>query len=112
MLVSLERAWLACVSVDCKHARRGLCANERPFAAGRKPCAAKTAQSGIAHDLDQIIARALVGQTAFQQRISAGLLVSGKVDVGPPCVRVRLFFYPCKHRVDRSPEWLNGAHRA
>src|SRR5262249_46006429 len=59
----LERAGLAFVGIDGKQPRRGFGAHQRPFASGRKTGAAEPAQSGIADDLDDVVAAALAEKT-------------------------------------------------
>ncbi len=67
----LERAGLALVGVDRHQARRRLGAHQRPFAAGRKAGAAQAAQGGVAHRLDDVVARARAGDAGLEQRIAA-----------------------------------------
>ena len=55
----LEGAGLALVSIHRHQTRRRLGPNQRPFASSGKTGAAEPAQPGIAHDLDQIVARTL-----------------------------------------------------
>ena len=54
----LEGAGLALVGVDREQPRRRLGAHQRPFAAGGKAGAAEAAQPGVAHGLDDVVARA------------------------------------------------------
>src|SRR5882762_8914540 len=78
----LERAGLALVAVDRKQARRGLGPHQRPFAPGRKAGAAEAAQAGIAHDLDEIVARARAGETGLEKRVAALGPIGRKILVG------------------------------
>src|SRR5262249_57296601 len=108
----LEGAGLAVVRVNSEHARLRLCTHQLPLSAGRKPRAAKTAQPGIAYDLDQLVARAFVGEAGFEQRVTAGFLVSGEIGVGLPRVRVRFCLDRPRYRRGRSVESLNVTHCA
>ncbi len=85
----LERAGLAFVAVDREQPRRRLGAHQRPLAAGRKACAAKAAQAGVAHDLDQVVARALAGEAIGEQRVAAVLAVVREIVRRRECVRMR-----------------------
>src|SRR5262245_33845487 len=108
----LEGAGLTLVSVNSEHSRRRLCTHQRPFAACGKTRAAKTAQPSIAYDLDQLVARAFVGEAGFEQRVTAGFLVNGEIGVGLPRVRVRFCLDRPRHRRGRSVESLNVTHCA
>src|SRR5215472_4000442 len=59
----LERAGLAFVGIDGEQPRRGFGAHQRPFASGGKTGAAKTAQTSIADDFDDLVAAALAIKT-------------------------------------------------
>ncbi len=85
----LEGAGLALVAIDGKKARRGLGAHQRPFAPGRKAGAAEAAQAGVAHDLDEIVARALARQARLQEPVAALRPIGGEILVRLPCMRVR-----------------------
>src|SRR5262249_32345305 len=67
----LEWARLAFVGIDRKQARRRLGAHQRPFTPGGKTGAAEPAQSGIADDLDDLVARTRTGKTRFEKLITA-----------------------------------------
>ncbi len=67
----LEGPGLALVGIDREQARGGLVAHQRPFAAGGKARAAKAAQTGIVHRLDDLFARAAAVEAGFQQRVAA-----------------------------------------
>src|SRR5262245_9375919 len=95
IMAILESARFALVSVDSKHSRGRFGAHQRPLAAGREPGATKTAQPGIANDLDELVTRTLLGETAFQQSVAAGFLICRKICFGMPSVRVRFRFDSC-----------------
>ena len=86
----LEGSGLALIGVDREQARAGLVAHQRPFAAGGKARAAKAAQSGIVHRLDDLFARAAAIEAGFQQRIAALAPVLLKSLGRMPGMRMRL----------------------
>ena len=91
VITVLEGAGFAFVAIDRKQARRRLGADQRPFAAGGKAGAAKPAQTGIADDLDQVVARALAANASLEQFIAAGLHIgikSGRRRIGVPVRRL------------------------
>ena len=117
----LEGAGLALVGVDRHQPRRGLGTHQRPLAAGREAGAAEAAQSGVAHHLDDVVARARARQAGLEQRIAAGAHVSverrvGRIGVrmgavrdrGRDAVRGRLHHLDMPHGADRRA--VAGAH--
>src|SRR6185436_19149254 len=103
----LECTRLSLVGIDREHSRSGLRADERPFATSRKACPSKAAQTRIAYDLDQFIARAFVAQTIFQERVAAGLLIRIEINVGLPRMRMRFLFHSRSHRLDGGIQCLD-----
>ena len=66
-----EGSWVALVAVADNVLLRGVLALYlRPFSAGREAAAAASAQSGVAHFLDDLV-RSHVEQSFFKRRISA-----------------------------------------
>ncbi len=107
-----ERTRLALVGIHRKHPRRGLGAHQRPFSTGRKTRTAEAAQPGIAHNLDQFVSRALIGEALFQQRVSAVFLVGRKIGIRLPRVRMRLRLYRFGYRLRCRVEGLQVPDRA
>ena len=107
----LERAGLAFVAVDREQPRRRLGAHQRPLAAGRKAGAAEAAQSGVAHDLDQVVAGALAGQAIAQQRVAAVLAVAREIVRRRKRMRMRRRLRGGCDRVRRRVEHLHMPDR-
>src|SRR5581483_200304 len=108
----LEGPRLTLVGVDCEHARGRFRPHKSPLAARRKARAAKAAQSAVAHDPDQLIARAVAGQATFQERVATGLLIRGKVGIRFPGVRMRTGFHRRCDAFNRRFEGLDMTDRA
>ncbi len=71
IIAILESAGLTLVGIDRKEPRRRLGTHEAPFAPGREASAAETAQSGVAHRLDDVFAAVRARDASLEQRIAA-----------------------------------------
>src|SRR6266550_2991930 len=81
IMAILERAGLALVALHRHQPRRRLLAHQRPLPSRGKSRATEAAQIRIADDLDDVVARALAGETIAEQRVAAGCAISRKIDL-------------------------------
>ncbi len=107
VIAVLEGAGLAFVGIDREQARRGLGAHQRPLATGREAGAAEAAQAAVADDLDEVLRRALAGETVLEDGVAALLLIGGKIDLRLPGMRVRVGLH---RRGDIVRIGLEGLH--
>src|SRR5947208_12570283 len=95
----LEGPRLALVDVQRHQTRLGLRGDDAPFAPRREAGPAQAAQTGVLHDLGDLVARAFAGEAIGDQPVAAVFAVLRVVDV----FRLRTFQLPV---IDR------GLHRS
>jgi hypothetical protein len=108
----LEGAGLALVAIDREQPRRGLRAHQRPFAPSRETGTPETAKPGVAHDLDQVIARARAGKAGPEQGIAALALIALEILRGGIGMRMGVLGRRSRHLIGRGPHHLTMADRA